>query len=96
MQEEIREMNEYVNPIDFSYEWMRCKDLIIKFNFSGKWEFDYSTSCFIYCIGITCIQVDETHAWFGSIIMNISDFDKDKFKNQVLEKYPTIIWPTEK
>lgn len=100
-------MEHYVQPSAIDYHWSLGKHIIKGFNFPEKWKYDDKIGCFSYNLNVGWISVspgfdngdivmflesDKFNAI--SVVMDISLFDKEAFKQQVLSICPTVIWPT--
>lgn len=101
-------MKQYVEPSNVNYQWSLGKDIIKGFNFPEKWKYDDVSKDFVYNLNVGHITVSpgfdnadlvmfhESDKWNAiSVVMDIPDFDKEAFKQQVLAKCPQVIWPTD-
>lgn len=98
------QMQYYVEPSYIDTCWEKCKFVIIALNFPKKWRFnqpELSPSYFSYelNVGIICIFPDEelimhdVSKMQGNLYMEFSSFNKENFKQQIIENHPELEWP---
>lgn len=102
-------MQTFINLEKIISMWESAKDIIMKFNFSGKWGYDIEMNYFLYNLGDnfeiildTDTKYNDIHLYNKSsmnyvhIISTFAEFDLDKFKKRSEEAYPNLKWPAER